>query len=83
MYIHVSLLSMYSVAELMQCCNNMQVVGIDVCGRFIDAAMKIQGGKVLQCGPQQVAKLPSQADPSRVQFKQVQYMYMYMYVLYT
>jgi formylglycine-generating enzyme required for sulfatase activity/SAM-dependent methyltransferase len=48
-----------------------KVVGIDFCGRFIDAAMKIQGGKVLQCGPQQVAKLPSQADPSRVQFKQL------------
>ena len=48
-----------------------QVVGIDFCGRFIDAAMKIQGGKVVQYGSQQVARLPSQALPSRVQLKQV------------
>ena len=69
----------------------VQVVGIDFCGRFIDAAMKIQGGKVLQCGSQQVAKLPSQTDPSRIQFKQVYYkhqpeiqafMYSRMYVYY-
>ena len=51
--------------------SRVQVVGIDFSGRFIDAAMKIQGGKVLQCGSQQVAKLPSQTDPSRVHFKQV------------
>ena len=57
--------------DYLQVCFDGQVVGIDFCGRFIDAAMKIQGGKVLQCGSQQVAKLPSQADPSRVQFKQV------------
>ena len=44
---------------------------MDFCGRFIDASMKIQRGKVLQYGSQQVAKLPSEADPSRVQFKQV------------
>ena len=49
----------------------MQVVGIDFCGRFIDAAMKIQEGKVLQFGSQQVAKLPSETEPSRVHFKQV------------
>ena len=48
-----------------------QVVGIDFCGRFIDAAIKIQEGKVLPYGSQQVAKLPSEADPQRVQFKQV------------
>ena len=52
-------------------CFFMQVVGVDFCGRFIDAAMKIQNGKVLQYGSQQVAKLPSEADPSHVQFKQV------------
>ena len=50
----------------------MQVVGIDYCGRFIDAAMKIQRGKVLQYGSQQVARLPSETRPSRVNFKQVQ-----------
>ena len=33
--------------------------------------MKIQEGKVLQFGSQQVAKLPSETEPSRVHFKQV------------
>ena len=47
------------------------MVGIDYCGRFIDTAMKIQEGKVVQYGSDQVAKLPSQTQPSRVQFKQV------------
>ena len=53
------------------------MVGIDFCGRFIDAAMKIQGGKVVQYGSQQVARLPSQALPSRVQLKQV-YILLYL-----
>lgn len=48
-----------------------KVVGIDYCGRFIDTAMKIQEGKVVQYGSDQVAKLPSQTQPSRVQFKQL------------
>ena len=48
-----------------------QVVGIDYCGRFLDTAMKIQKGKVVEYGSRQVAKLPSQSLPSRVQFKQV------------
>ena len=50
----------------------LQVVGVDFCGRFVDAAIKIQAGKVLHYGSKnQVAKCPSEAEPSRVQFKQV------------
>ena len=50
----------------------LQVVGVDFSGRFVDAAMEIQAGKVLQYGSKkQVAKCPTEAEPSRVQFKQV------------
>ena len=67
LYLYVLYLSLY--LYVLYCI--IQVVGVDYCGRFIDAAMKIQGGKVVQYGSQQVARLPSEAQPSRVQFKQV------------
>jgi formylglycine-generating enzyme required for sulfatase activity/2-polyprenyl-3-methyl-5-hydroxy-6-metoxy-1,4-benzoquinol methylase len=51
--------------------NFEKVVGIDFCGRFLNTAMKIQKGKVVEYGSRQVAKLPSQSQPSRVQFKQL------------
>ena len=47
------------------------MVGIDFCGRFLDAAVRLREGKVVQYGSGEVAKLPSESEPSRVQFKQV------------
>jgi 5-histidylcysteine sulfoxide synthase len=48
-----------------------KVVGIDFCGRFIDAAMRIQEGKVIHYDAHKVAKLPSQSNPAKVKFKQL------------
>ena len=48
------------------------MVGIDFCGRFLDTAMKLHEGKVVQYGSMgEVAKMPSESHPSHIQFKQV------------
>ena len=52
----------------------MQVVGVDFCGRFLDAAVKIQRGEEVRYGPDDtVVRLPSVAGLhlKKVDFKQV------------
>ena len=52
---------------------NMQVVGVDFSGRFMEAALSIQKGEGVEFGGGEVATLPTQhgAQPSRAVFKQV------------
>ena len=51
----------------------LKVIGIDYCGRFIDTARQLQKGKELEYGAdlQRRAKIPSDTQMSRVEFKQV------------
>lgn len=52
----------------------MQVVGVDYAGRYIDAAIQLQKGQVVEYGsPTKVAQVPriGGADPEKVTFKQV------------
>ena len=56
--------------------NNIQVVGVEYCGRFTDAALQIQEGRGVvytgEGGARCEAKLPQGAQPNKVIFKQVQ-----------
>lgn len=47
------------------------LTAVDYCGRFLDAALKIQGGMCVQYGEGQTAVIPAGARPERVHFIQV------------
>ena len=52
-----------------------QVVGVEYCGRFTDAAVQIQEGRSVaytgEDGTKCEAKLPEGAQPNKIAFKQV------------
>ena len=66
---------MHCISTVMLECSLSQVVGVEYCGRFTDAAVQIQEGKSVaytgEDGTRCEAKLPEGAQPSKVVFKQV------------
>lgn len=50
---------------------NVQVVGVDYCGRFVDTAMQIQNNAVVKFGTRKEAKLPDGVNANNVNFVQV------------
>ena len=64
-----------STVVLRECLSSSQVVGVEYCGRFTDAAVQIQEGRSVaytgEDGAKCEAKLPEGAQPNNVIFKQV------------
>lgn len=48
-----------------------KLTAVDYCGRFIDAAIRVQSGGVVQYGEGRTAVLPQGAKPDNVKFVQV------------